>query len=215
MLKLIKIIIRYFVVIVITFGFVSSVYAVKNSSFFPPETFKLKKIDLGTDLNSNFGEITDSKVVEQSFVSNQAGLSEISLFFSTFNRNNSSNTLLFLYEADTHKLVRKTEINNSGIKDNSYNSISFEPIKDSKEKIYILKLTTDTKDPTKAITLWKDNDNLQNGNLSFLGKHEEGSLVGKLVYQIQFEMLDIIINGVFFSILNIFLFELLRFIKNR
>ena len=54
-----------------------------------------------------------------------------------------------------------------------------------------------------------------NGNLSFLGKHEEGSLVGKLVYQIQFEMLDIIINGVFFSILNIFLFELLRFIKNR
>ncbi|WP_175425096.1 hypothetical protein, partial [Paenibacillus nuruki] len=76
-------------------------------------------------------------------------------------------------------------------------------------------LTTDTKDPTKAITLWKDNDNLQNGNLSFLGKHEEGSLVGKLVYQIQFEMLDIIINGVFFSILTIFLFELLRFIKNR
>ncbi|HAF99141.1 hypothetical protein [Paenibacillus lactis] len=212
---MIKRMLRYVIVIIVTFAFVSSVYAIQNSNLFAPEVFKLKTIDLGTNLNANFGEVTDGKVIEQSFSAKQDGLTKVDLFFSTFNRKNNSETLLSLYEADTNQLIRQAKLNNAQAKDNAYSELSFAPVENSKGKMYILKITSNTNDPSQAVTFWKDNNSLADGNLSFAGKHQEGSLVGKLIYQNQFTVIDIIINGLFFSFLNIILFELLRFIKNK
>ncbi|QOS81364.1 hypothetical protein JNUCC31_11265 [Paenibacillus sp. JNUCC31] len=212
---MIKRMLHYVIVIIVTFAFVSSVYAIQNSNLFASEVSKIKTINLGTNLNVNFGEVTDGKVIEQSFSAKQDGLTKVDLFFSTFNRQNDSETLLSLYEADTNQLIRQAKFNNAQAKDNAYSEFSFDPVEDSKGKMYILKITSNTSDRSQAVTFWKDNTSLADGNLSFAGKHQEGSLVGKLIYQNQFTIMDIIINGLFFSFLNILLFELLRFIKNK
>ncbi|WP_283657368.1 hypothetical protein [Paenibacillus sp. RC343] len=206
---------RFVIVIIVTFTFVSSVSAIKNSNLFAPEVFKLKTINLGTNLNANFGEVTDNKVIEQSFSAKQDGLAKVELFFSTFNRQNDSETLLSLYEADTNQLIRQAKFNNVQAKDNAYSELSFDPVENSKDKMYILRISSNTSDTSQTVTFWKDNTSLSDGNLSFAGQHQEGSLVGKLIYQNQLTIKDIIINGLFFSFLNIILFELLRFIKNK
>lgn len=206
---------RFVIVIIVTFAFVSSISVIKNSNLFAPEVFKLKTINLGTNLNANFGEVTDGKVIDQSFSAKQDGLAKVELFFSTFNRQNDSETLLSLYEADTNQLIRQVKFNNVQAKDNAYSEFSFDPVENSKDKMYILRISSNTSDPSQAVTFWKDNTSLADGNLSFAGQHQEGSLVGKLIYQNQFSIKDIIINGIFFSFLNIILFELLRFIKNK
>lgn len=72
---------RFIIVIIVTFAFVFSVSAIKNSNLFAPEVYKLKTINLGTNLNANFGEITNAKVIEQSFSAKQDGLAKVELFF--------------------------------------------------------------------------------------------------------------------------------------
>ncbi len=111
------------------------------------------------------GTITAEAPLEQTFVSENNGLSRVEVLLANYGRVNQSNVTIEII-ADDGSCVYSSTLAAESIADNSYFPIDFEPIADSKGHTYTIKVLSDTNDPNNAITAWASyNDNYASGAL--------------------------------------------------
>jgi len=117
-----------------------------------------KEIDINFANSTNaVGELNSSVVVEQEFISQKANLSKIELFFATYLKDSiDSNIRLELIDKDTRGVVRVADFNTSTFKDNHWYPAPFEPIANSSNRTYILKISSDGT-PGNSITVYMNN----------------------------------------------------------
>ncbi|CAH0122352.1 hypothetical protein PAE9249_04902 [Paenibacillus sp. CECT 9249] len=193
-----------------------TVILVNSIIFFKANTDKNNEYEvakMGTELSENIGEITPDVLIEQSFISDQNDLSQLNLFFSTFNRLNNGETIIQLLDGETKEIIRKININNEEITDNDFFNIKFDPITNSKNRKLILNIKSYNTDSLNAVTIWIDRTKSKNSGLKVNGLHEEGSIVFDLIYENKINLQDILWTNVFFVFLNILISRLFIFLK--
>jgi len=105
------------------------------------------------------GAITSSTPLEQTFVPESNGLSRVEIYLATYGRVNRSNITMEII-ADDGSCIFTKNVPAETIPDNSYYSLEFKPINNSKGHTYTIKILSDTNDPENAITAWASyNDN--------------------------------------------------------
>jgi hypothetical protein len=124
------------------------------------------------------GELTNGFLVEQEFTSRKANLSKMDLLFATYGREGiDSNITIELIEKDTSKVVMGSKFNSRVIRDNQWYPVEFDPLVNSKNKTYILRISSDG-DPGQSITIWMNNakEDVPGGKLYLNEKPTAGSL---------------------------------------
>ena len=124
------------------------------------------------------GELTNGFLVEQEFTSRKANLSKMDLLFATYGREGiDSNITIELIEKDTGKGVMGSKFNSRVIRDNQWYPVEFDPLVNSKNKTYILRISSDG-DPGQSITIWMNNakEDVPGGKLYLNEKPTAGSL---------------------------------------
>lgn len=150
----------------------------------------LRFVVLADDVNSSssaqinntdhIDEIVKGDTYIQKLTCDQNGLNGIELYLSTFNRINSSNLNVSLY--DGHSEIQKWSIKCNTLSDNSYYKLKMDNrIKNSKGKKYTLQITSDAK-KGQGITILSNNKKGATG-LSYNGKKLSETLCYVLDYK--------------------------------
>lgn len=101
------------------------------------------------------GEITKKFEIKQTFYSDIDEIRQFSLMFATYNRKNSGDITVTLYDTETNKVLYKERVDVSTLKDNS--SVTFnitEPIKNVNGRELAIKLTTENLDKSNSVTVY-------------------------------------------------------------
>lgn len=131
---------------------------------------------------NTIGPVTVNTPVEQTFVSEQNGLTKIDLFLATYARTNTSNIYFTISDQHGESVFSKT-VNASAIRDNSFFSLDFDTINNSKGKIYTIKITSDAQANDNAITAWASNSDLYtSGNLYLNGSAANFDITFRIFY---------------------------------
>lgn len=130
--------------------------------------------------------ITDSiysngKVI-QSFIADHNNLNTIGVRLATYGRVNESNVFINLYNSNM-ELIRNLAIKAHDIIDSQFYDFIFEPIVDSKGKVYYLEIVADG-DENNSITVWKTHkDEYIDGICKQDNKEIEGDLNIRIMYK--------------------------------
>ena len=100
-----------------------------------------------------FGEITSDVALRQSFLSDINNLSRIDILLATYARKNSGLLKVELIE-DGNKLVYRKIVSDSSLHDNSFFSIKFTPIKESRKHNFLIVLSSPYGYSGNAVTAW-------------------------------------------------------------
>ena len=100
-----------------------------------------------------FGEITKGMVLQQSFVSDKNNLSRIDILLATYARSNSTHLRVELLENNT-KLIYRKLVSEASLSDNSYFSILFPTIRQSKGHIFQIILSSPDGFSGNTVTAW-------------------------------------------------------------
>jgi hypothetical protein len=179
------------------------------------DKYKFSKMNLGSELSQNLGEITSGIEIRQSYVAKNDNLLGLTIFVSTFNRNNTGNMIVKILDGDGVDVLRTIQINYSELKDNQYHEIKFPVLKETKDKVFIISITSDSVETNNAVTIWKDQKQFENTLLFSNGKIISGTLVGDLIYENIIDLKTrVIINFVVLT-LNLLALKLFLFLKRR
>jgi hypothetical protein len=129
---------------------------------------------------SPVGEITDGMLIEQKFTVNDDGFSRVNIFAATYARENSCLLIASLY-SDSGDLIKEATWECRSLIDNSYISLKFPTIKNSKNMRFVLKVESRGASPGNAVTLWTVlNSGLNEGALFVDGKRQLNDVVLQL-----------------------------------
>jgi hypothetical protein len=124
------------------------------------------------------GEITKNNIIGQTFISDVNHLSVIKVFIASYNRRISQEIIFHLRNAeDSSEDIVKVVLPASKIKDNSWHSIGFPHIRDSRGKKYYFYLESPGAAQGDAFTAWmSSSDKYEDG--TFMRNHlpEKGDL---------------------------------------
>lgn len=127
---------------------------------------------------STVGAIHDDIRIEQEFVSEKDGLTQLKILTATYENIFSDETLLVeILDSNKNDVLRSIKIPLKNIQDNHYLDIKFNRIDDSKGKNYIIRLTTDVQAP-KAITAYRTLENKYDGEL----RDNNGVIDGNMIF---------------------------------
>jgi hypothetical protein len=148
---------------------------------------RVKDIDNGVNANatgawydmSTTAEMVEGRVVEQEFISGASNLSKIELLYYRLASSNDTNSTitLDLFDEGLNTTVWSESINISLIKDYVWYPVCFDPLSDSKNRTYILKVMG-YGDLGNAPVLYINNikNNSSVGDLKIDGSDVQGSL---------------------------------------
>lgn len=129
------------------------------------------------------GEILADITIEQSFISPKENLSSISIQFATYNRSFQQGVLQFELIGEEGKVIRSQEIKLSDLVDNKYYSVSFEPIKESQNKYYKFRISTNDTKSGNAPTIWSTTTKVYKDGVYYNnGAEQDSTLMFKLGY---------------------------------
>lgn len=150
--KITIVVVVYTMILLLAFG----LFNVKDSEF------------LGLDIKSEentVGTITVDNTIEQTFISEYNGLTKIELLLATYGRDNNSNVSIKVSD-NYGNIIFSNTVPATNFKDNSYYTLDFDTVRNSKGKEYHISISSDTNDIANAITVWASvNDNYTNGKL--------------------------------------------------
>lgn len=106
--------------------------------------------------NTNLGHLSKGTSVCQKFTATDNDLWAISLWVATYCQQINSIAKLRILDADKRQVIRQVEIDTRNFSDNSWQRLSFEPIKSSKLQTFWFCFETDGSE-REAITLWTNN----------------------------------------------------------
>lgn len=146
----------------------------------------LKEIDIESVDNTNIlVELKKGVLVEQTFRSQRTNLSKIELFYATYYKEFvDSNLKIELIEKKTNQTIRTAIFNSKVLKDNQWYPFEFEPIRNSYNKTYVLKISSDGS-TGKSVTLWMNNASINDvleGKLYINGSIIPGNLCIKTYF---------------------------------
>ncbi|MCX7973444.1 MAG: hypothetical protein N3B16_02975 [Candidatus Aminicenantes bacterium] len=124
--------------------------------------------------------ICNNHSVGQTFKAPQNNLHRIDLMFGTYNRTNELKIYFQLWEIRGKRkiLVRQSEFRATEVKNNLYHKIKFNPISQSKGKLYYFSLSSPDSSPETGISAWMNERNIyRHGNYVFDGREKRGDLV--------------------------------------
>ncbi len=132
--------------------------------------------------DAQVGDINRNSSVQQSFIAEQDRLSIINLRLGTWDRVNQCAATLSLLD-DRQNVVAERELDCASIVDNAPYSFDFEPIEESKGKLFYLEIRSNGT-TRNSITAWKSsNDVYPSGKLYKNGEEETGDLSIALFYE--------------------------------
>lgn len=124
--------------------------------------------------------ISGQHSIGQTFIAPSSNLNRIDIMMGTYDRQSQVKIHFFLWEKKGKKLtlVRQGEFSAAEVKNNLYHEIKFEPIRDSKGKVYYFALSSPESTPETAISAWMNDKNIyRHGNYIFDGQEKRGDLV--------------------------------------
>lgn len=145
-------------------------------------------VENGTDV---VGEIDAETEIKQNFISTRNNLCGIAIQFGTYMRNNDSKVEIVIKEAITGRRVHSVKLDAENIVDNEYRSIMFPPVQNSKNKEYVVTISSNA-DKDNAVTLYMNANDLSENSLFVNGKGVQGSLNFKTFYN----------DNLFFKLIN-------------
>ncbi|KAB8143369.1 hypothetical protein F8S13_10145 [Chloroflexia bacterium SDU3-3] len=150
--------------------------------FLDADSYKEYLYPIQDSNDHDFGPITSDNPLEQDFLSNSNGLKAVYIKLATYNRVNHGNATISLYTADD-KLIAQETVDMSVLKDNDFFVLQF-PKQNSKNVRYLIKIATDTADPSQTITAWMNKkDVYQQGSIHSKDGKVKGDLAFKLLYE--------------------------------
>ena len=161
---------------------------------------------------TSLGEIVKNTEIKQSVFCYENNLSGLNIFFSTFNRVNKSNLIVEIQNSRNLNVVRKVAINLKNLKDNSYFTVKFDPILNSKFKNYYICLKSPNSVAGNAVTTWMG----ENSRFFVMinNKRINGSMVFDLIYRKSINLKQVLFSNVFFLLLNCFLIKFFTFLRS-
>ena len=128
------------------------------------------------------GDINRNISVKQSFVAEQDHLSIINVRMGTWDRVNQCEAVLTLFD-NANEMVAERKLDCQLIVENAFYSFDFEPIQNSKGKLFYLQISSNGT-TRNSITAWKSaNDVYPTGKLYRNGEEETGDLSIALFYE--------------------------------
>lgn len=170
----------------------------------------VQKISLGKNLGNHVGEIINGKTIVQNYKIDVSELDGVNIMFSTFNRTNVGKTVIQVMQKE--KIIYKTELDNSKIKDNDKCVINFDkPIEVSPDIISIV--ITGNSDMNNGVTVWVDNTIENNNNKLYVGnEYVKGELVMDILGQKKINIVQILFVNIIFICINAFLYKFMKFL---
>ncbi len=122
-------------------------------------------------------QIYGERIVSQIFVSPRANLNRIDLMFQTYQRSNSHDVILKLFEVSENtdnlwqnlNIVQEFSVNASLLTDRVWHPFTFEPIANSAHKTYLIQIQSPHAMPGNAITVGGIEWDTYAPGLAFLG----------------------------------------------
>jgi hypothetical protein len=99
------------------------------------------------------GEIFGKNDLNQTFVSNLDNLAEIQVLFATWARKNTGSVFVKISEVGGEEFFSET-LDMATMADNSFISFKFEPRKDSKDRKYLINISSPESTPANNVTCW-------------------------------------------------------------
>lgn len=128
-------------------------------------------------------KIIAGTTIEQEFISGEDNLSAVSLYVDTKERKNNSKVKVSIIDKATNDIVREVTKKAINFKNNNYAKFVFKPINNSKDKEYIIKVTSVNGDDGNSIALYASEDNVySNGDIIINGESQEKDLRFKTFY---------------------------------
>lgn len=133
--------------------------------------------------NEPIGEIYGDTIVGQSFVATEDQLTRVDVKLATYARENTGDIIFGLREATSTQETVSITVKAEAIKDNAYHSFVFDPILESKGKLYVFTVSALESKPGNAITIWYSTDDVySNGTAQINDKPIEGDLSFRTYY---------------------------------
>lgn len=141
-----------------------------------------------------FGEVTNNNIIGQSFISTEDDLRTIEILLATYARTNTEDVIFHLMESsDSKEDIVTLVVNAREIRDNSYYSFNFEPIRKSKGKSYYFYLESPNSTSGNAITAWYCSDDVYDSG-SLYRNHEEITGDVQFIARCKISIFDILNN---------------------
>jgi hypothetical protein len=139
--------------------------------------------DIYTNQSKEFsplGEIIDGTLIEQKFLVSSDGFSQVKIYAATYARENSCSLKASLY-AGSGELITTAFWKCQSLVDNSYISLKFPTIQNSKNMRFVLKVESKGATPGNAVTLWTGlKSGLNEGELFIDAQRQLGDIVLQL-----------------------------------
>lgn len=116
---------------------------------------------------NTIGPITQNNSVEQTFISEENGLTRIDILLTTYGRVNTSNVFFEISDQQGNSFFSQT-VNASDISDNAFFALDFDTIEDSEGKMYKISVFSDSQGADNAITAWASGRDLYTDGQLFL-----------------------------------------------
>ncbi|MGE0085826.1 MAG: hypothetical protein AB7S75_15565 [Desulfococcaceae bacterium] len=165
-----------YILLMIFFNIIVS-YFITDSSYY------IDKYNIGERVPVGF--ITKDVTVAQEFIPESDHMTGIEVEFATYARKNDSNVFVKLIDMEKGSVIFEKKIYAKNMADNHYRMFKFRQIPDSKNKKYLITVESDAT-TDNAVTIWKNNTEYKNVNLS-IGKEKVN---GSLNFRIHFVLTD-------------------------
>jgi ABC-2 type transport system permease protein len=135
------------------------------------------------DGNTPVGEIVKGHEVEQDFILDSNVISQLSLKFATYTRQNKGTVNVNIINKENNNVLFSKDIDVSTLEDNKFLDIKLDKlVEDIKGKPLKILLKSDNEQVGNAVTVWYNNIlNLEGQNLRIDGKEIKGVLCFKIV----------------------------------
>lgn len=156
--KHIKTIMKYrrkLLLIFLGIGYICTLYCINNQ-----DKIYIRSESIGVSSEKPVGSLADGNYYKQTFIAEQDGLSSIGIKMGLYGATSHNNVTVVISDSD--KVIEKKTFDTFGRKDNSYQLIDFNPVEDSKDKMFTIMLSSDAK-PDQKVTVWASNEDVYHG----------------------------------------------------
>lgn len=141
---------------------------------------------------TTLGDLTAGTSVKQKFKATENDMNGVELFFATYGTRDNNSTYVLTILDKKGDIVFENRINGNEISDNSFYSLSFDNVDNSKGEEYTISIESVDALNDNCISLWI-NENSDESSVSLDGKQINGSLVFKVNYYRSYQILKIIL----------------------
>jgi len=136
------------------------------------------------EVDKALSPIYENMQVVQSFIAEKDNLNSVALLLATYGHTFDDEIMkITIMDSESQEGVCEEKIDLSTVQDNSYITVNFPAIGNSKEKEYTITIETDTSDQN-SFTVWTSSEVSYNGELTYNGEPQDNNIVLALNYGI-------------------------------